>query len=149
MNRTSRRTSGLTSGCGVHCGYGVWRSCGRENKGTISTMNSISRCSSRCAIHYGYCACPNLLDRILDRIGTSLAFYKGQKGLSLENPEKNLKRGSRALSAPGSNEKESKNYKMSSFFSGFWPVFDSFSSLFSPGAESPREPLFGLFSGVF
>ena len=35
-------------------------------------------------------------------IATSLAFYRSQKGLSLENSEKSLKRGSRGLSAPGS-----------------------------------------------
>ena len=44
------------------------------------------------------------------RVGTSLAFYRGQKGPSLENSEKSLKRGSRGLSAPGPKklEKESK-----------------------------------------
>ena len=34
-------------------------------------------------------------------IATSLAFYRSQKGLSLENSEKSPKRGSRGLLAPG------------------------------------------------
>ena len=68
---------------------------------------------------------------------------RGQKGLSLENPQKSLKRG-----FPGSKkfEKESKNDIFSTFFSGVWLVFDSFSNFFSPGAERRGEPLFGLFS---
>ena len=37
-------------------------------------------------------------------IATSLAFYRSQKGLSLENSEKSPKRGSRGLSAPGSKK---------------------------------------------
>ena len=39
-------------------------------------------------------------------LGTSLAFYRGQKGPSLENSERSLKRGSRGLSAPGSKKRE-------------------------------------------
>ena len=35
------------------------------------------------------------------RVGTSLTFYRGQKGLSLENSEKSPKRGSQSLSTPG------------------------------------------------
>ena len=76
---------------------------------------------------------------------TSLAFYRGQKGPSLENSEKNLKRG-----------KNSKKSRKLLFFKFFFRVFDSFSTLFrlfscffDPGAERPREPLFRLFFGVF
>ena len=85
------------------------------------------------------------------RLGTSLAFYRGQKGLSLENPEKSLKTGSRGLSTLGlkklekeskTSEKPEKNLKNSHF-----RLLKTFSSFFDPGVERPREPVFGLFSG--
>ena len=44
------------------------------------------------------------------RLGTSLAFYRGQKGPSPENSE-SLKRGSRGLSALGSTKREKKSKK--------------------------------------
>ena len=37
-------------------------------------------------------------------VATWLAFYRSQEGLSLENSEKSLKRGSRGLSGPGSKK---------------------------------------------
>ena len=45
----------------------------------------------------------NSLQRIF-RIATSLAFHRSHKGLSLENSQKSLKRGSRGLLAPGSKK---------------------------------------------
>ena len=58
------------------------------------------------------------------RLATSLAFYRSQKGLSLKNSEKSPKRGSRGLSAPGSENPE-KESKMTIF-----QVFFEFSALF-------------------
>ena len=83
-------------------------------------------------------------------IATSLAFYRSQKGLSLKNSEKSLKRGSRGLSAPGSKkpEKESKMTIFSSFFRVFGPFstfFRLFLSFFDPGAERPRNPFSDFF----
>ena len=79
-------------------------------------------------------------------VGTSLAFYKGQEGLSLENPQKKTEKG-----LPGQSktlEKESKNDNFSSFFQ----VFGSFSTLFrafsAPGPR-PLEALYRIFCGVF
>ena len=74
-------------------------------------------------------------------IGTSLAFFRGQKGLFLENSEKVCKGGSRGLLAPGS-KKLAKESMMTSFqvFSGFRLVFDSLSSLFGPGPRCPGTP---------
>ena len=86
-------------------------------------------------------ACKNFrkVSKTVSLFGTSLAFYRGQKGLSLENPERSLKRGSRGP-APGSKklENESKNDHFSSFFSGFGLVFNSFSSFFDPGGTPFR-----------
>ena len=72
---------------------------------------------------------------------------RSQKGLSLENSEKSLQRGSRTLSAPGSGNLENDNF--STLFSGFRLVFNSFSTFFEffrpRGLSWPREPLFRLF----
>ena len=74
------------------------------------------------------------------------------KGLSLGNSQKSLKRGSWGLSAPGSKKarKRVENDYFSSFFFGFLArfrlVFDFFGGYVDPGAESPRQPLFRLFS---
>ena len=45
-------------------------------------------------------------------VATSLAFYRSQKGLSLENSQKSPKRGSRGLSAPGSKKLEKSRIKV-------------------------------------
>ena len=62
------------------------------------------------------------------------AFYRSQEGLSFFRKlrKKSLKRGSWGLSAPGPKklEKESKITSFQEFFSGFWPVLDSFSTFF-------------------
>ena len=54
-------------------------------------------------------------------LGTSLAFYRGQEGPSLENSEESLKRGSRGLSAPGPKKLE-KESKMTIFQVFFGPL---------------------------
>ena len=88
------------------------------------------------------------------KLATSLAFYRSQKGLSLENSEKSPKRGSRGREAPVSKKlkksrkklkkgrKLEKNLK-NSHFRLFFGVF------FDPGAERPQEPFFRLFSEFF
>ena len=83
-------------------------------------------------------------------VATSLAFYKSQKGLSLENSEKSLKRGSRGLSAPGSKrpQKESKMTVFQVFFefsACFQLCFDFFWALSTPGPGGPGN----LFSDFF
>ena len=88
----------------------------------------------------------------LPSLGISLAIYIQElKGLSVGNSQKSLKRGSRGLSAPKSKKarKRVENDYFSSFFSGFLAfrlVFDFFGGYVDPGAESPRQPLFRLFS---
>ena len=78
-------------------------------------------------------------------VATSLAFYRSQEGLSLENSEKSLKRGSRGLLAPGSKnpKKESKTTTFQVFFR-VRPVFNLFSTffeLFRPRCrEAPGTP---------
>ena len=53
-----------------------------------------------------------------------------KKALSLGNSEKNLKRGSRGLSAAGRNSlKKSRKLQFSKFFAGFRLVFDSLSEI--------------------
>ena len=61
-----------------------------------------------------------------------MAFYRGQKGLSLKNPEKNPKRGSRGLPAPGlkklekeskTSQKPEKNLKKKENFRLFFELF--------------------------
>ena len=87
-------------------------------------------------------------------IATSLAFYRSQKGLSLENSEKSLKRGSRGLSAPGSKKhKKSRKKKLKKgrkLEKNLKNVhFRLFFGFFDPGAPRPREPLFRLCSEFF
>ena len=77
-------------------------------------------------------------------LGTSLAFYRGQKGPSLENSEKSLKRGSRGLS-----EKKLEKESRMTIFQVFFRVFDSFSTLFrvflTPGPRGPGNPFSNFF----
>ena len=96
-----------------------------------------------------------VLQAIAAILGRSLAFYRGQKGLSLENSEKNLKRSSRPPPTPGPKKLE-KESKMTIFqpFSGFWFGFDSFSTfseLFGSrgrgGAGNPFSDFFRNFLG--
>ena len=53
------------------------------------------------------------------RFGTSLAFYRGRKGLSLANPEKKKKRAQK-------NSKGSRKMAIFQVFLGFWLVFAFF-----------------------
>ena len=81
-------------------------------------------------------------------VGTSLAFYKGQKGLSLENSEKRLK-GVPGARGPGA-EKTRKRVE-NNYFSSYFRVFGSFSTLFrvffGPGAGNPFSEFFRSFLG--
>ena len=64
-----------------------------------------------------------------------------KKGLSLENPEKNLKRGSRGLPAPGSKQRRKRVEKMTIFQLSFSALFGSFSTLLRAfSAPRPRGP---------
>ena len=83
--------------------------------------------------------------------GTSLALYRGEKGLSLENPQKESEKGLPGPLGPGAEKARNRveNDYFSSFFRVLGLFFDSFSSFFSPRAERPREPFFRLFLGVF
>ena len=89
-----------------------------------------------------------------ENVATSLAFYRSQKGLSLKNSEKkNLKRGSRGLSAPGRKkpEKESKMTIFQVFFEFsalFQLFFDFFWASLTPGPRGPGNP-FSNFLGAF
>ena len=76
---------------------------------------------------------------------TPLAFYRSQKGLSLENSEKSLKRGSRGLSVPGSkgSKKVEKKLKSSRKLEKFLKNshFRLFFGFFRPrGREAPGTP---------
>ena len=91
----------------------------------------------------------------LTNVGTSLAFYRGSKGPSLENSQKSLKRGSRSLLAPGPKKLE-KEWKMTIFqvFSGFLTrfrlFFDFFRAFLTPGPRglgTPFQTFFGVFKG--
>ena len=91
----------------------------------------------------------------ISTFATWLAFYRSQKGLSLENSEKSPKRGSRGLSGRGrKNPKKSRKWLVFNFFSSFRPVFNlffDFSWAFpTPGPRGPGNPFsdfFGSFLG--
>ena len=74
-------------------------------------------------------------------VGTSLAFYRGQKGL----PRKLRKKSENGF--PGPRQRVENDY-----FSSFLRVFDSFSTLFraflTPGPRGPGNPFSDIF-GVF
>ena len=64
-------------------------------------------------------------------IATSLAFYRSQEGLSLENSKKKSEKGSRGLSARGASKKKSKKKSKMTVFQ----VFYGFSARFQPFAD--------------
>ena len=82
-------------------------------------------------------------------LGTSLAFYRGQKGLSLENRRKESGKGFPGPLGPGA-EKAQKRVE-NDYFSSFFRVFGSFSTLLrafsAPGREAPGTPFQTLFGG--
>ena len=83
-------------------------------------------------------------------IATSLAFYRSQKGLSLENSEKSPKRGSRGREAPGveKTRKRLENYYFQVFFefsASFQPFFDFFRAFSTPGPRGPGNPFSDFF----
>ena len=82
---------------------------------------------------------------------TSLAFYRSQEGLSLENSEKSPKRG---LSAPGSKQlKKSRKRDEKRPKTRKKLEKESFSTLFrvfsTPGPRGPGNPFVRLFSEFF
>ena len=74
--------------------------------------------------------------------GTSLALYRGQKGLSLENPQKESEKG---FPGPlGPRAEKARNRVENDNFSSFFRVSGSFSTLFrvfsAPGPRGPGNP---------
>ena len=68
----------------------------------------------------------------------------GHLGPSGPKSKKSLKMASRGLSGSKKVEKESKKSPKSPKIVNFGLFFDSFSTFSAPGAERPREPIFGL-----
>ena len=118
-----------------HLGYGLWKTTaiakyyGFGHRTIFSTEGSFGWLKSD----------PGL--------GTSLAFYRGQKGPCLENSEKGFP-GPLGPGVKEARKKSKKSRKRVKNPKKTWRIviFDSFSIFFSPGAERPREPLFRLFS---
>ena len=86
----------------------------------------------------------------ITRVATSLAFYRSQKGLSLENSEKSPKRGSRGLSAPGSKKLKKSRKKVEKGPKTRkklekWSFSTLFRFFFDPRAERPRNPFSDFF----
>ena len=88
------------------------------------------------------------------RVATSLAFYRSQKGLSLENSEKKSERGSQGLSAPGSKKLNKSRKKLKkgrklekSLKNCHFRLFFGFFS--TPGPRGPENPFRTFFSEFF
>ena len=79
------------------------------------------------------------------------ACYRGHLGPSGPNDQKKSENGFPAPLGPGGRkgrkrvEKESKKSPKSAMIVNFGLFFDSFSTFSTPGAERPREPIFGPF----
>ena len=85
------------------------------------------------------------------RLGIMLAMYRSQKALSLGNSKKSLKKGFPGPLGPGvkkARKRVEKDY-FSSFFSGFWLVFDSFlnflGGMLTLGPRAPGNPFSDFF----
>ena len=84
------------------------------------------------------------------KVGTPLAFYRVQKGPSLENSEKCLKRGSRGQEAPGPKKtrKRIENDHFLVFFgflTRFRIFFDFFRAFLTTGPRGPGNPFSDFF----
>ena len=77
-------------------------------------------------------------------VATSLAFYRSQKGLSLENSEKSLRRGSQDISAPGSTKPKKSRKRVENE-----PKINSVQTRCIVKGEAQKSPLFWQFSGVW